>query len=220
MNRPTVPERFRSYKPPVGWANVFELAPETENLYGTDDLPGFGDWAGQTLILARDGCPASVIRACRDHGDRLPWRASKEGGGSRTNAWLMEHAQQLTGGILYGSACAHLLVDDGTSSYSTTLRGFSKAEGHLKEVLVWVLTEMPNVKRVVCLGSTAWYVTAAVLKPDEQRHFRQHRDAHTAVSGVLSGKEIAMHAVYHPAARVSENLKMACWGAMVAQTLS
>lgn len=217
MERPKVPERFRTYMPPAGWANIFALAPKTENLYGTEDLPGFGDWAGQTLLLLRDACPAEVIRADLARGVELPWRAATTGGGSRTNDWLEKHAKQFPGGILYGSACAHLLVDDGTSSYSTNLRGFPRVEDHLKDTLVWVLTVMPNAKRVICLGTTSWYLTTAVLKLSEQGHFRQHRDAHTSVVGSLEGREIAIHAAYHPAARIADSLKLACWDAILTQ---
>jgi hypothetical protein len=217
MRRDDIPEAFRSFQT-GGWKNVFLLSKAVDNLYGTEDI--FGDWSGETLLLARDGCPASAILACSDRDVVNPWRSATEGGGSKTNQWLIAHAHDIPKGKLYGSACAHLLVDDAGSpgSYSTKFRNFGDVEGHLVEVLRWVIGEMPNLRRIVCLGSTAWHIANLALGNDEvARAFRKYRDNSTISTGKVGNRTIQAFAVWHPAARINKERKEGTWNAMIRQ---
>jgi uracil-DNA glycosylase len=74
---------------------------------------------------------------------------------------------------------------------------------------------MPNVKAVACLGEEAWFLTNVVLgHRGESRRFAEHRDSCTPSIGHRAGKRISAFALYHPAARVSDQQKRAPWAAM------
>lgn len=219
MSRPRVPDWVRNHVPPPGWTNVFALVPSNDHLYGTETL--FGDWDGQTLLLAKDGAPTQVIRALRDRGDPRPWRHAQrelgDPGGWKTNESIAAAAAMLPGGKLYGSATANLLCDD--PRWSRSLPGFfvpGPLHDYLRRVLTWVLTSMPNVQRVACLGEEAWFLTSEVIgRSDVANLFSRHREAQQLVVGTCGGKYIAAHPLFHPAARVSDDAKRTGWLAMV-----
>lgn len=217
MPRPHIPDWIRCYKPPLGWTNVFDLVPSNQSLYGTETL--FGDWAGETLLLAKDGAPTGVIRDLRDRGDPQPWRHAQrelgDRGGFRTNERLVALAADLPGGKLYGSATANLLFDD--PGWSRSLGGFFEPPLHdyFKRVLAWVLGSMPNIRRVACLGNEAWFLTCHTIGArDASRQYSYHRDQCQPVRGAIGTKPVIAHALYHPAARVSHNSKIDGWRRM------
>jgi hypothetical protein len=223
MANPTVPDWIRTYTPPHGWTNVFALVPSNRHLYGTETL--FGDWDGETLLLAKDGAPSGVIRALRDKGDPRPWRHAQrelgDSGGYKTNEALACAAAMIPGRKLYGSATANLLCDD--PRWSRTLPGFytSPLATYFAQVLAWVLGSMPNVQRVACLGQEAWFLTATVLgRPEQGNEFKRYRDSHAPLLGGCSGKRLTAFALFHPAARVTDDAKRACWAAMLSTTSS
>lgn len=219
MARPRVPDWIRTYTPPPGWTNIFALVPSNDHLYATETL--FGDWDGRTLLLAKDAAPTHVIRALRDKGEPRPWRHAQrelgDSGGWRTNESLAAAAATLPGGKLYGSATANLLYDD--PGWSRKLPGFYTGPLHdyLKRVLTWVLASMPSVERIACLGEEAWFLTNMTLgRPEVSRQFAQHRDSCRSSTGVCAGKHLTAFALYHPAARVSDQSKRSGWLAMTA----
>lgn len=208
---------MRSFKPPAGWTNVFELVPSNERLYGTETL--FGDWNGRTLLLAKDGAPTHVIRHLRDRGETTPWRHAQrklgDSGGWKTNEYLTKAVSHISGGLLYGSSTANLLYDN--PSWSRSLPGFYSGPLHdyLKIVLGWVIESMSRIERILCLGQEAWFLTSHVLGQSQlARRFSEFRDRQMQVTGVYGQKRICVHALYHPAARVSNDLKAAGWHAM------
>ncbi len=218
MTRPRVPDWIRSYVPPAGWTNVFELVPSNDHLYGTETL--FGDWEAPTLLLAKDGAPTHVIRRLQDNGEARPWRHAQrqlgDKGGYVTNERLAAAAAHLPGSKLFGSATANLLYED--PNWSRSLPGFHTEPLHayLKRVLQWVLESMPNVKRVGCLGEEAWFLTCIVLaNTNAAKQFARHRESHSPVVGFCGAKRISAFPLYHPAARVTTAAKEACWTAML-----
>jgi len=219
MIYPGVPDWIRDYLPPPGWTNVFALVPSNNRLYGTETL--FGDWGGQTLLLAKDGAPTPVIRALRDKGESQPWRHADrklgDAGGWRTNESLADAAAAISGGKLYGSATANLLLDD--PRWSRKLPGVctpGPLRDYLKRVLTWVLESMPYVSRIACLGEEAWSLTSEVLgRPDLSKDFSRYRGSHEPMTGTCAGKQLSAFALFHPAARVSNEAKRECWTAML-----
>lgn len=218
MPHPRVPDWIREFVPPSGWTNVFALVPTNEHLYATETL--FGDWNGQTLLLAKDAAPTGVIRALRDKGDPRPWRhAQRELGdpaGWRTNETLAALASALPCRKLYGSATANLLFDD--PRWSRSLPGFGSGPLHayLQRVLAWVVGSMPNLDTIACLGEDAWFLTNTTLgKFDVASQFARHRDECIASIGDYAGKKIVAFALYHPAARVSNSAKERGWSALI-----
>lgn len=217
VDRPTVPDWIRNHPAPKGWTNVFTLVKSNEHLYGTETL--FGDWGGQTLLLAKDGAPTPVIRSLLAKGDPRPWRHAQrqlgDCGGWRTNERLSRLAETVPGGKLYGSATANLLYDD--PRWSRALPGFYSGPLHeyLRRVLQWVLESMPAVERVACLGAEAWFLTCTTLNQAlAARRFSEYRAARKPVLGKVRGREISTFALYHPAARVSDDTMGQGWDSL------
>jgi hypothetical protein len=193
------------------------LVPSNDHLYGTETL--FGDWAGKTLLLAKDGAPTPVIKAIRDKGEARPWRHAQrelgDSGGWKSNDRIVAASEGLAGGKLYGSATANLLYDD--PAWSRSLRGFYKGPVHeyLVRVLAWVIGSMPNIRCIACLGQEAWFLSnIAIGQHAAARHFAEHRDLCRSTSGTCSGKTVLAFALYHPAARVSNESQQKPWDAM------
>lgn len=218
MRRPTLPDWIRNHEPPKGWTNVFKELPNDAHLYGTETL--FGDWDGTTLLLAKDGCPTPDLREAKVRGAtsrRHAERARGDKGGWRTNESLARSVAGLPGGKLYGSATANLLYDD--RRWSRSLPGFR--DGTLFEyfvrVLAWVVEQMPNLQRVACLGQEAWFLANVTMgRPELARQFAAHRDGGAPSRGSVGGKEITAFALYHPAARVSNDAKRKAWEVLLA----
>ena len=124
----------------------------------------------------------------------------------RTNRVLQRLAQPLEPvGLLYGSALANLLRDDGR--FCGTLPNRAEALTYGAEVLRFVVSHMPRLQRVVCLGAEAWECacSATGLTGD----WKEHRD-----SGRPLGQLVA---AYHPSARVSRGKFLAGWHSFVAR---
>lgn len=218
---PPIPSWIREYKPPTGWTNIFHLFPSASNLYATETL--FGDWNGTTLLLAKDAAPTGIFKALHDKGDPQPWRHAQrergDVGGTRTNERLRKLVAGLQGGMLYGSSTANLTYDD--PRWSRSLPGFyhNPLHDHLQRTLGWVIGSMPQLERVICLGAEAWFLTATMLgSRDASRKFAVYRDAGATITGTSQGKHLVAHAVYHPAARVSNVAMSASWKALNSRT--
>ncbi len=195
------------------------LGPKVRQLYPTETL--FGDWHGEVFLLAQDPMPASSLRRlisqCRNdgipvgrawrHADRHLYGDKK---GVKTNENLKILAEKYIGhsAILYGSATAHMLYDDGVGdTYSQSLVGFYSEElqQHLQKVLSWVVSNMPNLKYIVCLGQKAWDLSVATSGKcsSSNQDFKSLRDSGGSVKIEISGRALNLIPTYHPAARVS-----------------
>jgi len=101
--------------------------------------------------------------------------------------------------------------------WSRELPGFYSGPLHeyLQRVLTWVVESMLNLKRVACLGDEAWLLTSnAFVRPDVSWQFSRYRDSYQPLSGTCAGKPITAFALFHPAARVSNDAKRSGWAAM------
>jgi hypothetical protein len=217
--RPPVPEWIRKFSCP-GWTNAFHLLPTNNRLYGTETL--FGDWNSRVLLLAKDWGPTDALKSgIDDPAESNPWRHAQrevgDKGGVRTNEMLSRCAFAIPGGKLYGSATANMLYDD--PGWSRSLPGFEYGPLHdfLKRVLSWVLESMPRVQYVACLGNEAWFLTCSTIGARSSANgFAQHRDSFGPVSGAVGKKKISAFALYHPAARVSNESKEKGWQRLAA----
>jgi hypothetical protein len=141
------------------------------------------------LLLAKDFGPSRILRARIAAGDPRPYRHDP---GMRANVRLCELASPVEHlGLLYGSALANLLRDDGRVSGALPNRDGALAYG--VEVARFVVERMPALRWVVCLGLEAWECACVALGLEGD--WRAHRD-----SGEPLGPLVA---AFHPSARVS-----------------
>jgi len=161
----------------AGYENVFKILdglPEpyrTENstrLYGTETLPGFGDWSARILVLSKDAGPSSTFRSLVAAGDRQPWRhacpTKDDRKGVQTNVNLRELTREWCTTYLYGSCMANLLRADGQQS--GPLPGFDDPalQAHVCRVLTWTIAELgSSLQAIVCLGGDAWKTLGRAL---------------------------------------------------------
>lgn len=216
--RPPVPDWIREFSC-RGWTNVFRHLPNEDHLYGTETLIGFDDWNSRVLLLAKDWGPTSALTSGLGERDSRPWRHAVRGdpGGWRTNEKLVCLASDIPGGKLYGSATANMLCD--ARGWSRTLKGWKHEplQGFLQCVLGWVLESMPRVEQVACLGNEAWFLTCMTIgNPSSACQCAEHRKASRPVSGKVGKKKIIAFPLYHPAARVSDDVKKKGWRALAA----
>jgi len=216
-----VPKEIREFSYP-GCTNVFRLVPTNENLYPValraEWKNQFNDWNGRILLLAKDVCPTRVISDSVEREDAQPWRYSQrelgDEGGWRTNERLYYLASMIPGGKLYGSSTANMLYDD--PGWSRSLPGFKKGPLHefLKHVLSWAFECMPQMEAVACLGAEAWFLTCMTTgNQAAARGVKEYRDAHKPVTAALGKRKIIAFPLFHPAARVSNDLKEKGWRA-------
>jgi len=212
------------------WINAFSkeyLGKSTKNLFPTETL--YGDWNGEILILAQDALPASALRELISthikNGDpkENAWRHAnrelhQDKKGWRTNESLCILVKKYADGFgaLYGSAATHLLYDDGGSKYRQTLRGFkdAKLQNHLVAVLNWVISNMPNIKCIVCLGEKSWYLVNNAFNTNFVNDFQAIRKSEKHVVAVIADKEINIIPTYHPAARGSAQDREKNWSTL------
>lgn len=187
------------------YTNVFALLPEETCLFGTEDL--YGDWDGRVLLLAKDFACSQLVRARIEQGDPRPYRHEPT---LRTNIALRRYADPLrsgptplTCGLLYGSALACLLRDDGEMSGALPSRNEAIAFG--TRVVSFVVEHMPNLEVIVCLGEEAWQCTVGSFNIDMR--WQTARDLRKPVRA----GDITAVAAYHPAARVSHDKAQRPW---------
>lgn len=212
---PDIPERFRRFAHP-GYTNVFSFLPSCPRFYATETL--FGDWNACTLLLAKDAAPTSVIRTLAEREGQAAWRHAErtkgDQGGWRTNERLAELSAMLPGAKLYGSATANMLCD--TPGWSRSLPGFRSGPLHnyLVDVLRWVISNMPNLRGIACIGQDAWFLTSVVLgKPEVSREGRAYRDNERVLVGKAAGRSIGATCHFHPS-RGSRAQWQLGWSAM------
>jgi hypothetical protein len=197
LSTPKLPEFIRTFKHP-GYTNVYHLKGlgQERKLYCTETL--LGDWGGQTLLLAKDAAPVSVIADRIRAGESDPWRHGERGRdpmGYRTNEKVLELSDVISGRrTLYGSALAHMLKDGNETSndLSEMLRG--PLYTHLTKVLQFVVESMPNLRAIVCLGKDSRGFVAS------QRGcgFVESLEPGAVCDATLFGRQLTVGFLYHP----------------------
>jgi hypothetical protein len=191
---PPLPAWIRSAQV-AGYTTAHAVLPDETRLYGTESL--YGDWDGRALLLAKDFAASRVLRSRSAAGETRPYRHEPN---LLTNLRLVRFAGPLATssdpmscGLVYGSALANLLRDDGEMSGSLPNRREALAYG--ARVLPFVVEHMPRLEAIVCMGREAWDVTAATFGS------RVRWEAAQAAERVLLMGKIAVVVVPHPAAR-------------------
>src|SRR5262245_35582197 len=189
----------------LGYSTAHRVLPDETRLYGTESL--YGDWNGSVLLLAKDFAPSRILHERMAVRHPRPYSHEPELG---TNKRLIRFAGNLARsddpancGMLYGSALANLLRDDG--NFSGSLPNRPQAMKHGVDVLRFVVERMPNLSTIVCMGEEAFEVTAAVLEVPVRWRDRGE------MSGPLRAGTLAISVVPHPAARLSYAQHEAAW---------
>ena len=141
------------------FTNIYQLCPGETRLYGTESL--YGDWEGDVLLLAQDFASRTLVERRIAKGDPRPYRHKPD---MKTNQNLVELAEPMRCGMLYGSALAGLLRN--SASNSGSLPPIDPIKPHLIQVLEFVRMHMPNLRGVACLGCLAWELLAEAFGVD------------------------------------------------------
>ena len=168
---------------PRGYVNVFALCPNETRLYGTESM--FGDWNGRVLLLAKDFACSKLVHDRMAQGDKRPYRHKRK---LRTNIRLMRFVEPIAScGLLYGSALACLLRDDGNMSGPLPNRTEALRFGAhvLKD---FVIPSMSHLEMIVCMGEEAWECATAAVET-----------------------RVHLTRVPHPAARISNEKMQQAW---------
>ncbi|MGH7287592.1 MAG: hypothetical protein ACREI8_06185 [Myxococcota bacterium] len=172
-----------------------ELCPGETRLFGTESL--YGDWGGRVLLLAKDFASSCFVRRRIEGGEPRPYRHECR---MITNRRLVELARPLEElGLLYGSALANLLRDDG--KITGALPNRAEALEYGARVLRFVLAHMPARRWVVCLGDDAWDCATRALGLEGD--WRARRESAEPLGPLV--------AAFHPAARVSRERLSKPW---------
>lgn len=201
---PAIPDWIRSAEVP-GYVNAYTLVPNETRLYGTESL--YGDWNGRVLLLAKDFACSDLVRRRIDNNDSRPYRHEP---GLMTNKRLQRYAAPVTRsndhftcGLLYGSALANLLRDDGKMSGALPARSNALAYG--ARVLAFTVEHMPNLEAIVCLGQEAWdCCDIAFGLPCDWKTARGDVQ-------VFEARSLRFVAAFHPAARISSEQAARPW---------
>ena len=218
----------------VFWRNAFSeelLGANVDRFYCTETL--FGDWNGEVLLLAQDAMPAPVLKrditafkkigipaseawvhADKDNPNRkyLDEDRRKSRGGFKTNKFLIENKEKYIGsrGVLYGSVSANMLFDNkGEEEFQQKdiVSGFNNSEAreYMLSVLEWVVTNMPNLKVIFCVGEMAWRVSSdfSNLKKKDRHHRDYNGEPPKSLRVEIGGREIDLISSYHPSGPTS-----------------
>src|SRR5262245_35358786 len=128
----------------LGYSTAHRVLPDETRLYGTESL--YGDWNGSVLLLAKDFAPSRILHERLAARHPRPYSHDPDLG---TNKRLIRFAGHLARsndpancGMLYGSALANLLRDDG--NFSGSLPNRPQAMKHGVDVLCFVVEHMPH----------------------------------------------------------------------------
>jgi hypothetical protein len=180
-----------------GYTTAHRLCPQETRLYGTESM--YGDWNGRMLLLAKDFAPSRVLHERIKEGCQRPYHHDPK---LRTNVRLMHFVAPFENlGLVYGSALANLLRDDG--EFSGALPNRKGAMEHGIRVARFVIEHMPALRWIVCLGREGW--DCACGAQGVQGDWRVHRDSGEPLERLV--------AAYHPSARVSREQMTRSWEA-------
>lgn len=222
MRTPNIPSEFKQFRHP-GFTNIFEFLPDCPRLYPTETL--FGNWQASVLLLAKDGAPTDVMKAIVQREGADGWRhASRDKGdskGLRTNMALIKLVEDhgLVGDCLFGSALAHLVYDD--PRWSRKIPGLHNGplSNHLQKTLAWVVSQMPNLRNIACLGEDAWKLACRTFGEGEKAaRWQIYRDEEAPLICSLADRKIAITAHFHPS-RGSHARKETGWK-LLARTIT
>lgn len=201
--RPVIPQRLRKLPPPRGFENPFAMGIRSPHLFATETL--CGDWDGDLLLLAQDFAPAPKVQAAlATHGAKAAWRHNDGDGpyniGLQTNSNLCDlltmigRPVELKGeaskecGVLYGNACFFLKDRN---------RKLDKGVSASKPVFEFVLSKMPRLKVIACLGecafegvmgwlglSNSWRTQIDIRKPVRHNNLQIFALAHPGQLGI------------------------------------
>lgn len=170
-NTPSLPEWLRSTRVD-GYRNVYELLPSESKLFGTESL--FGDWNSRILVLAKDFYPSTYVQQRL----RTPDIAHRHNPKAPTNKRLIRYVGDLrestdptTCGILYGSALASLLRDDGKKSGK--LPNLESAMDFGAKAVRFAVDHMPRLGFIVAMGQEAWLATQRIFGHGESWPYAQ-----------------------------------------------
>jgi hypothetical protein len=205
---PKIPSWIKDFRQ-KSYTNIYDpdICPHETRLYGTESL--YGDWDGELLLLAQDFAPAFLIRERMRKGDLRPyhhscWECKPRETGSRTNKRLFEFARKIKCEKLYGSAFANLLRND--DRCSAKLADSPEIQKFISDVLRFTVNHMPNLQAIACLGKEAWKCAANVYGKKE--NWKAQLDAQQPVD---VDQDIRLFALFHPAARESDEKMRGCW---------
>jgi len=191
---PPLPDWIRHARVP-GYVTAHELCPDETRLFGTESW--YGDWSGRILLLAKDFAPSSYLEGRIARREARPYSHDpKRQSNQRLGKWTANYEHL---GLLYGSALANLLREDG--EWSGSLPNRSSAIAYGTRALEFVIEHMPALQRIVCLGEESWECATGALGLSGR--WRQHRDSGTRLGPLV--------AAYHPAARVAKATIAAAW---------
>ena len=194
VSTPLLPDWIRHAAVP-GYVTAHGLCPAATRLYGTESL--YGDWSGSVLLLAKDFGPSWIVRDRIEEADPDPYRHAK---GMRANRVLQVLAQPLEQhGLLYGSALANLLRDDGNVSGALPHRKLALDYG--TRVARFVIESMPNLRCIMCMGAEAWECASRAL--GREGDWVEHRDSGRPLGPLIPA--------FHSSARVRREQLVRPW---------
>jgi len=185
LTTPPIPDWIRDFRTP-NYTNIYELCPDESRLYGTESL--YGDWSAEVLLLAKDFAPRCLIDDRLADGDQRPFRHEPK---MKTNRMLQCYAAPFGDRLLYGSALAGLLRNDG--KVRGALPDRATVMPWAARVLDFTILSMPNLKSIACLGADAWDCTLRAIGISNQ-DWRTHRIDRRPLN--VNGLQI--HALAHP----------------------
>lgn len=198
---PQIPDWIRHSRV-NGYRNIYELCPEETRVYGTESL--CGDWSGDVLLLLKDFASSDHVKEKIARGERGFSHTPKLPTNRRLNHLLSPvrlTAQPETCGVLYGSALAGLLRDDGEMSGDLSNRREAMENG--VRVLRWVVDQMPCLRIIVPLGVEACETTEKALGRygDRDKLRKQPRPDGRLMHGTVNynGREVLVVCGNHPA---------------------
>ncbi len=202
---PPIPEWMRNTRI-EGYTNIYEMLPKESRIYGTESL--FGDWSGRVLVLAQDFAPIDFVNARIAAGEEEPYRHNQN---LQTNNRLFKQTALIrssdrprTCGVLYGSALAGLCKRD--NAFRSPLPNRRVAIEYGAKVLKYVVSNMPNLRVIVGLGTVPNTMIANVFQPGCD--WKSARDACESVS---TNANIALVFASHPVSSTKRELVKRRW---------
>jgi hypothetical protein len=195
---PSIPENIKRLRPPPGFVNPFEIGIQGPNLFGTETL--CGDWHGDLLLLAQDFAPAEEVQAVmKKHGSSGAWRHNDGDGryhiGLFTNQNICQHLGDIGRAVdLGGKGSFSSRVLYGNASFFLKVGNTNPARGVIASapIFEFVVSNMPNLKAVACLGRPAFDGVMRWLRIAAD--WRMHLNARKPVKH----GELSIFALAHP----------------------
>ncbi len=170
---PPIPNWIRDFRTRA-YTNIYELCPNEPRLYGTESL--YGDWDAPVLLLAKDFAPCTLVDERILKQDPRPFRHKCK---MKTNVMLQQYTASLNCPLLYGSALAGLLRNDG--KVRGALPDRAAVMPYARDVLRFTMSQMPNLVTIACLGADAWSCATQALEI-KNADWKTHRIERRAIN--------------------------------------